>query len=92
MAWVSPFVREVVGRFVVQMVVGTFLFGIVAGVAVLVWLGTQGLEKLGVPYYISGGAEAVAILFFAIDIVSLALFVIAEALKLFRLMWEYVRE
>ena len=88
----GPFLREIVGRFVVQMVVGTFLFGIVAGAAVLVWLGTQWLEKLGVPYYIYGVAEAVAILFFALDILSLALFVIAETLKLLRLMWAYFWE
>src|ERR1043166_7555795 len=66
------------------MVVGTFLFAVVAGFAVLVWIGTQWLARAGVPYYISMGAEGVAILFFALDILCLALFVIAETLKLLR--------
>jgi hypothetical protein len=81
---------EIVGRFVVHTCVGTFLFGVVAGFAVLIWWGTQWLEKAGVPYYISGVTEGVAILFFALDILCLVVFIIAETIKLLRLMWAHV--
>jgi hypothetical protein len=83
---------EIVGRFVLHMVVGTFLFAIVAGLAVSIWLGTQWLEKAGVPYCISAITEGVAVLFFALDILCLVLFVIAETLKLLRLMWKHAWE
>lgn len=36
-------------RFVVQMVVGAFLFAVVAAVAYLLWLGTQWLDHQGIP-------------------------------------------
>jgi hypothetical protein len=52
-------------------------------------VGGQWLESVGVPYYIRMGAEAVAVLLFALDILSLAGFVIAETLKLLRLIWDY---
>jgi hypothetical protein len=83
---------EIVGRFVLHMVVGTFLFAIVAGLAVLLWVGTQWLEKVAVPYYISTITEGVAVLFFALDILCLVVFVIAETLKLLRLMWTHAWE
>jgi hypothetical protein len=65
---------------------------IVAGFAVLIWVGTQWLEKVGVPYYIFMVTEGVAILFFALDILCLVVFVIAETLKLLRLMWTHAWE
>lgn len=82
----------IVGRFVLHMVVGTFLFAVVAGLAVLIWLGTQWLENVGVPSYISTITEGVAVLFFALDILCLVIFVIAETLKLLRLMWTHAWE
>jgi hypothetical protein len=80
---------EIVGRFALHMVVGTLLFAVVAGLAVLIWVGTQWLEKMGVPYYIFTITEGVAVLFFALDILCLVIFVIAESLKLLRLMWTH---
>ena len=53
---------EIVGRFVFNMFAGTFLFAIVAGLAVLIGMATQWLEKVGVQYYISFIIEGIAIL------------------------------
>jgi hypothetical protein len=78
---------EIIGRFVLHMIVGTTLFAVVAGFAVVVWEGTQWLGKVGVPYYISVVAEGVAILLFGLDILCLLLFVIVETVRLLRLMW-----
>jgi hypothetical protein len=52
----------------------------------------QWLEKVGVPYYISTITEGIAVLFFALDILCLVVFVIAETLKLLRLMWAHAWE
>ena len=92
MSLIGPFVREIVGRFVAQMIFGTFLFAVVVGFAVLIWLVSQWLEKVGIPYYISVVIEGVAILFFALDILCLVIFVLAETLKLLRDMWKYAWE
>jgi hypothetical protein len=78
---------DIVGRFVLHMVVGTLLFGAVAGFAIAIWTGTRWLENLGVPFYIYWATEGVAVLFFALDILCLVIFVIAETLKLLRLIW-----
>ena len=78
---------EIVGRFVLHMVIGTILFAIVAGLAVGIWVGTRWLEGLGVPFYIYWVTEGVAVLFFALDILCLVVFVVGETLKLLRLMW-----
>ena len=71
-------------RFVVQMIVGAFLFAVVAAVAYLLWLGTQWLERQGVPAHIALGARALTELLFGLDALCFVVFTVGEAIKLVR--------
>ena len=78
---------ELVGRFVVQMIVAAVLFAIVASVATLLWSFTEWLKQRGVPDHIYGGSWIVAELLFWLDVLCFVLFVLAETFKLLRQMW-----
>jgi hypothetical protein len=82
---------ELVGRFVVQMIVAAVLFAIVAGVAYLLWLFTQWLRQHGVPDHIYLGSLVVAELLFWLDVLCFVGFVVAEAYKLLRDIWHNIR-
>ena len=71
-------------RFVVQMVVGAFLFAVVAAVAYILWLGTQWLQHQGVPYHIALGARALTELLFGLDALCFVVFTVGEAVKFVR--------
>jgi hypothetical protein len=78
---------ELVGRFVVQMIVAAVLFAVVAGVAFLLWAFTEWLKQKGVPDHIYVGSWVVAELLFWLDVLCFVLFAIAEAYKLLREIW-----
>ena len=44
---------QIVGRFLLQMAIGAVLFAAVALVAAGLWLFTEWLGRLGIPYHIS---------------------------------------
>ena len=71
-------------RFVVQMVVGAFLFAVVAAVAYLLWLGTQWLDHQGIPAHIALGARGLTELLFELDALCFVVFTVGEAIKLVR--------
>jgi hypothetical protein len=75
---------NIVLRFVVQMVIGAFLFAVVAAVAYILWLGTRWLEQQGVPDHIGLGARALTELLFGLDALCFVVFTIGETIKLVR--------
>jgi hypothetical protein len=75
---------ELVGRFVVQMIVAGFLFATVAGVAYLLWEGTEWLKQQGVPDHIYLGSWVVTELLFWLDVLCFVVFAVAETIKLLR--------
>jgi hypothetical protein len=79
---------ELVLRFVVQMFVAAFLFLVVGGVAYVLWLVTEWLQKQGVPDYIRLGASGVAALLFMLDVLCFVGFTVAETWKLLRTIWK----
>jgi hypothetical protein len=81
----------IVGRFVLQIVVGALLFAGVAIVATLLWWGTQWLEQQGVPEHISFGARAVTELLWGLDVLCFVVYVLGETFKLLREIWRDLR-
>jgi hypothetical protein len=75
---------SLVARFVVQMIVAAVLFAIVAGVAYLLWLGTQWLQKQGVPDHIYLASWAVTELLWGLDVLCFVVFAFGETWKLLR--------
>lgn len=75
---------QIVGRFLLQMVIGAILFAAVALVAVGLWWFTDWLGKQGVPYHISFVSGLMAELLFYLDVMCFAVFVIGEAIRLIR--------
>jgi hypothetical protein len=80
---------KLVGRFLVQMVVAASLFAAVAGVAYLLWLGTQWLQRQGVPDHLYLAAWFVTELLYGLDVLCFVVFAVAETIKLLR---EILRE
>jgi integral membrane sensor domain MASE1 len=75
---------ELVLRFAVQMLVAAALFSAVAGIAFLLWLGTEWLYKQGIPDYMHLGLSAITALLFSLDVLCFVCFTIAESWKLLR--------
>jgi hypothetical protein len=75
---------KLVGRFVVQMIVATVLFAVVAGLAYLLWRGTQWLQQQGVPDHLYVGAWAITELLFGLDVLCFVVFTVGETIKLLR--------
>lgn len=75
---------ELVLRFVVQMLTAAVLFSAVAGIAYILWLGTQWLQKQGVPDYIQLGVSGVTALLFSLDVLCFVGFTVAESWKFLR--------
>jgi hypothetical protein len=75
---------NIVIRFVLQMIIGAILFAIVAGVAYLLWLGTEWLRQKGVPDHFYLAAWACTELLFWLDVLCFVVFVVGEAIKLVR--------
>jgi len=75
---------QIVGRFVLQMVIGALLFAAVALVALVLWWFTDWLGKQGVPHHISYISALMAELLFLLDVVCFVVFVFGEAIKLIR--------
>ena len=67
-----------------QMIIGSTLFAIVAGAAYVLWLGTVWLEAQKVPYHLLFGAEAVAYLLFGLDVLCFVVYSLGETFKLLR--------
>ena len=77
----------IVGRFVLQIVVGALLFAVVAGVAYLLSLGTKWLEAQGAPEHVVFGARAITELLFGLDVLCFVVYVLGETVKLLRAIW-----
>jgi predicted PurR-regulated permease PerM len=75
---------KLVFRFIVQMVVATVLFAVVAGLAYALSLGTEWLHDKGLPYYVYVVVLALSVLVFGLDVLCFGVFVIAEAIRLIR--------
>jgi hypothetical protein len=75
---------QLVLRFVVQMLVAAVLFAAVAGIAFGLSLGSEWLQKQGVPDYINLGVSGVTALLFTLDVICFVCFTVAEAWKLLR--------
>jgi len=78
---------ELVGRFLVQVVVASFLFAAIALIAYLLWLFTESLRQHGAPEHIYLGSLFVSELIFGLDVLCFVLFVLAETFKLIREIW-----
>jgi hypothetical protein len=74
----------VIGHFVFQVVVGAILFGLIAGVAILIWKATHWAEDLGAPYEVLMGFHVVEILLFLADMVCFVFFIFVEVWKLLK--------
>jgi hypothetical protein len=68
-------------HFILHMVVAGLLFGVVAGLASLLWYGTTLMEQYHVPYEIWIVCFLVSELLFWLDVVCLLIFVSAQAWK-----------
>ena len=66
------------------MLVAAVLFSAVAGIAYVLWLGAEWLQKQGVPDYINLGVSGVTALLFTLDVICFICFTVAEAWKLMR--------
>jgi len=75
---------QIVGRFLLQMVIGALLFAAVALVSVALWAFTGWLGNQGVPYHISFVTGLMAQLVFYLDVLCFGVFVIGEAIGLIR--------
>jgi NAD(P)H-flavin reductase len=77
----------IVGRFVLQIVVGALLFAGVAGVAYILSLGISWLEQQGAPEHILFGARAATELLWGLDLLCFVVYICGETFKLLREIW-----
>ena len=75
---------ELLGHFVVHVLVASLLFLLIAGGAILIWEFTNWIRALGAPYEIWVPCHAVADLIFFTDVICASFFVVVEGWRLLR--------
>lgn len=81
-----------IADFVVQVVVGAFGFAVIMCVAVAIGSLVRTFEWLGFhPYWFTVTAEWFEIGLFGLDLFLFSLFLLVEAIKLIRRLWDEVR-
>ena len=75
-------------HFVFHILIGTVLFGAVAGAAIGLWFATDFMQAHGVPYEIWIVCHFVTELLFWLDVLCLVFFVLVEVWKLLRKIWQ----
>jgi len=73
------------------MIVAALLFAALAGVAYILWLGTEWLERQGVPAYLHVGVLGIAIFLFGLDVLCFVVFALGETIKLLLEIYEDIR-
>lgn len=87
---VSPTLK-LLFHFVFHILVGTILFGVVAGAAIGLWFVTDLMQVYGVPYEIWIVCYFVTELLFWLDVLCLVFFVVVEVWKLLREIWQSLK-
>jgi hypothetical protein len=78
-------------HFIFHILIGTVLFGAVAGAAIGLWMVTDLMQSRGIPYEIWIVCYLVTELLFWLDVLCLVFFVCVEVWKLLREIWQSLR-
>lgn len=83
---------KLIFRFLIHILVGAVLFGVMAAAATVLWYGTEVMREHHVPAVICWICEMVAELLFFLDVVCLLFLMGVEVWKLLRDVWGTLRE